>query len=108
LDLDPDFAHLFFKMHKKVAEKTPFHKVHVLRQHMPEQEAIMFTLRNYPLHDKIDVLKEKGYRLLGNAWLCDKYGLEPIDQIKCNVIAHPKKTGLYTQLTKALYLSTGH
>ena len=54
---------------------------------MPEQEAIMFTLRNYPLHDKIDVLKEKGYRLLGNAWLCDKYGFEPINRIKCSVIA---------------------
>lgn len=87
MDLDPDFAHLFFKMHKKVAEKTPFHKVHVLQQNMPEQEAIMFTLRNYPLHDKIDVLKEKGYRLLGNVWLCDKYGLDPISKIKCNVIA---------------------
>ena len=74
-------------MHKKVAEKTPFHKVHVLRQHMQEQEAIMFTLRNYPLHDKINVLKEKGYRLLGYAWLCDKYGLDPINQIKCSVIA---------------------
>ena len=93
MDLDPDFAHLFFKMHKKVAEKTPFHKVHVLQQNMPEQEAIMFTLRNYPLHDKIDVLKEKGYRLLGNAWLCDKYGFEPISQIKCNVVAPQKKLG---------------
>lgn len=56
----------------------------------------MFTLSNYPLPDKIEVLKREGYRLLGYAWLCDKYGLEPIDQIKCNVIAHPKKTGLYT------------
>ena len=53
----------------------------------------MFTLRNYPLHDKIDVLKEKGYRLLGNAWLCDKYGFEPISQIKCNVVAPQKKLG---------------
>lgn len=51
----------------------------------------MFTLSNYPLPDKIEVLKREGYRLLGYAWLCDKYGLEPIDQIKCNVIAHPKK-----------------
>lgn len=47
----------------------------------------MFTLSNYPLPDKIEVLKREGYRLLGYAWLCDKYGLDPISQIKCNVIA---------------------
>ena len=74
-----------------LCRKYRFCVLYVLTRHTGKEEDIMFTLSNYPLPDKIDVLKREGYRLLGYAWLCDKYGLEPIDQIKCNVIVHPKK-----------------
>ena len=67
--------------------------LYVLTRHTGKEEDIMFTLSNYPLPDKIDVLKREGNRKQGNAWLCDKNGFEPISRIKCNVEKKKKKLG---------------